>query len=633
MTADLITSLNAAAAVWWTWFAAVTWQASLFIAVVAISDRLFGRHIWPQVRYAVWLLAFVKLVLPPTLGSQWSVVGRLADSHSIYVPTSTGVAEWSAPVTDAVTASSDVIATGYVEPVLPGLDWQVVMLLVWLVGILAFGALIGVKIYRIKATIRNADDPTPLMLEQLERAAQAIGLRRTPCLRVTDAIPSAAVFGLFHPTLFVSPSDDTGEASRPEAMYHVYLHEIAHIKRGDLVVQAVSVLLLTIFWPNPLVWYATKRAGQVREICTDATVSTVLQDETSAYRRTLLSAAQKYLDLPTPALSSLGLLGLVEGPTMMMERLRSLSDTTWKHTNLKRAIALGAAVALALTVLPMCESKSGEPTDSEGVVGNLTMRGSIIVPTENGLDTLSHDFAPVLPKRPQGSPEMWSDLTRANYVQSYREAVHAADDAAVAHLRQAIADGRITTDNGLPEYPDFEEYDDDLSRFRAINDITRPIAAQIMTGSDIDGNLVAGLYAWMRIQKANNIWGFPVYRQNASQSSIVAGIDEPAVLIIPAETVYIDSDVGIGTMRVRVVVGTDGMVELTQGDLKPDEKEILEVQRVEQVQGDRKLDEKVILEVQRSAAETTWEPAMHRGNPVPVAMWIQVQVAKKRFWN
>ncbi len=43
------------------------WQSSLLIAAVLAFDLLFRRKIRAAVRYSLWLVVFVKLLLPPTL--------------------------------------------------------------------------------------------------------------------------------------------------------------------------------------------------------------------------------------------------------------------------------------------------------------------------------------------------------------------------------------------------------------------------------------------------------------------------------------------------------------------------------------------------------------------------------------
>ena len=51
------------------------WQSSLLIALVFALDFLFAKKIRASVRYALWLVVLVKLILPPTLalptGAAW----------------------------------------------------------------------------------------------------------------------------------------------------------------------------------------------------------------------------------------------------------------------------------------------------------------------------------------------------------------------------------------------------------------------------------------------------------------------------------------------------------------------------------------------------------------------------------
>ena len=43
------------------------WQTAVLIAIIWMLDVLIRKWAWPQVRYALWLLVLVKLLLLPTL--------------------------------------------------------------------------------------------------------------------------------------------------------------------------------------------------------------------------------------------------------------------------------------------------------------------------------------------------------------------------------------------------------------------------------------------------------------------------------------------------------------------------------------------------------------------------------------
>ena len=69
----LIETLNAWAdhALWFAW--PMLWQSSLLIALLFTLDLLLRRKVRPAVRYALWLVVLVKLVLPPSLAFPTSV--------------------------------------------------------------------------------------------------------------------------------------------------------------------------------------------------------------------------------------------------------------------------------------------------------------------------------------------------------------------------------------------------------------------------------------------------------------------------------------------------------------------------------------------------------------------------------
>ena len=73
----MVEQLNAIARLWWDWSAAMFWQVGLLILVIAAIDRLIRRWAWPQLRYALWSLILIKLLLPPSLSLPSGIVPGL----------------------------------------------------------------------------------------------------------------------------------------------------------------------------------------------------------------------------------------------------------------------------------------------------------------------------------------------------------------------------------------------------------------------------------------------------------------------------------------------------------------------------------------------------------------------------
>ena len=131
------------------------------------------------------------------------------------------------------------------------------------------------------------------------------------------------MFGVFRPVLLF-PADHL--PTTQQETRHILLHELAHIKRGDLLVHAGYMVLVTVYWFNPLLWLIRKHIQNLRELCCDATVAAHLREETAAYRETLLATGRALLARPVDP--GLGLLGLFENSGWLPIRLQWLQKRT-----------------------------------------------------------------------------------------------------------------------------------------------------------------------------------------------------------------------------------------------------------------------------------------------------------------
>ena len=88
----MIDLLNGIAQPWWAWMGSMLWQASLLILIVTALDYILRRWAWPQVRYALWILVLVKLILPPSwtlpssLISGWTPLARMRIEERLATP-------------------------------------------------------------------------------------------------------------------------------------------------------------------------------------------------------------------------------------------------------------------------------------------------------------------------------------------------------------------------------------------------------------------------------------------------------------------------------------------------------------------------------------------------------------------
>jgi beta-lactamase regulating signal transducer with metallopeptidase domain len=107
--------------------------------------------------------------------------------------------------------------------------------------------------------------------EPLDELRRHLGLRRRVRLFQNPTTAAAINRGLARPRIIL-PSEAMGWNS--ERLRVVFLHELAHIKRLDSIVDVFINVALVVFWFHPLVWLACRRLRAERErACDDAVLT------------------------------------------------------------------------------------------------------------------------------------------------------------------------------------------------------------------------------------------------------------------------------------------------------------------------------------------------------------------------
>lgn len=388
----MIETLNTLSGHWYHWQLAMLWQTAVLIAIIAGIDLLIRKWAWPQVRYALWMLVLVKLLIPPTLTSPASITAQLptATQKAItaynslpaqgqYPEGGRGLnrtqtsslreleqqthVSMDAYQTQAVTGAERIVSANPPADVPVTLSWTSYAMALWLAGIGVLSAWLLRRLSGLRngyaachpgprAGIQSDADGNSLperFSEQLRAAADRLGLKRLPQVVLTDRVSCPAVFGIFRPVLLM-PAETFKHMSTQETE-HILLHEMAHIKRGDLLVHGLYMTLQIAYWFNPLLWLIRRTLQNLRELCCDATVARLLREDTAGYRQTLLETARWLLAEPVDP--GLGLLGLFENSNWLITRLHWLEKKTWKNRPLRIATIIILVSVMVTCVLPM----------------------------------------------------------------------------------------------------------------------------------------------------------------------------------------------------------------------------------------------------------------------------------------
>jgi HEAT repeat protein/beta-lactamase regulating signal transducer with metallopeptidase domain len=246
--------------------ASIAIKATILLGGAALLMPLLRRRS-AALRHLVWSLALGGAVVLPFAAATLPVSIPLLPA-----PTAEAVRtpklDVEAPVEANVPAIVDDAisqATSVEAPTrLP--DATTIALFAWLTGAVLFLGRFMLGVFRLRALVRRAvpvEDPSWVEIAERTRA----DLPRVPLeLRVSDETDMPFATGLVAPAIVLPAAAVEWSTERREA---VLLHELAHLGRGDLLMNMISQVARALYWFNPLAWYAAHRLRVEGECAAD----------------------------------------------------------------------------------------------------------------------------------------------------------------------------------------------------------------------------------------------------------------------------------------------------------------------------------------------------------------------------
>lgn len=364
----MIHNLNLLSGVWFDWMFSMFWQVSLLIIIITGIDYLIRNWAWPQIRYALWTLVLLKLLLPPTWTFSGSIIpnirNEIESEASAVIETNSAAKENPQTLTQTFPPTLNPTEKNQNEETLQpranesvsttsdNLNWEFYLMGIWVLGIIVFSFILGKRISKIKKWHREQEkrkDIPEWFHEVLVKVGDKLSVNRLPAIVFSNEAFTPAVYGIFRPVLLL-PDKYIDELTEEEAE-HVLLHELAHLKRGDLIVHGICLILQIVYWFNPFLIWARKQMKHIREICCDITIANILREKTQKYKDTLINTARKLLTENVEF--GMGLLGLFEEPYQLIARLKWLNKETWKNRALANVAAIFVGLLFMATVMPM----------------------------------------------------------------------------------------------------------------------------------------------------------------------------------------------------------------------------------------------------------------------------------------
>ena len=290
--------------------------ATLLILAVCVYRALSPKA--PKwTRLFLWVLAGLRLCLPFSIRSAWSLVPseKILDYETAQYAAKPEITSGIAALNRAVNpAFGESFAATPAASINPLQVWMHLAGIVWAVGVLALLLAALVSVWKLRRRVQAS-------------------IELTKGVRLCDAIDTPFLLGLFRPTVYL-PS----QLSQQERDV-VLAHEAAHKTHGDCIWKLLGYGILCAYWFYPPVWLGYALFCRDLELaCDERAVKRLSLEEKKRYASVLLSCSVPCGSFPVCPLAF--------GEVGVKERVKRVLD----KKPAKALIALALAVCLVIGV-------------------------------------------------------------------------------------------------------------------------------------------------------------------------------------------------------------------------------------------------------------------------------------------
>ncbi|MBQ7965767.1 MAG: hypothetical protein IJ331_06775 [Ruminococcus sp.] len=220
-----------------------------FLMVAVMVLRLLLKKSPKGMRYFLWAMVGLRLILPFEIESPFSVLPSKTELKNVSVPTA-NVSENTIP-----TIASD------------GINVLDVLTYVWTTGAVLMLLYMLISFIRVRLMVR-------------ESVVYKDGIY------LCDHVRSPFVLGVLNPKIYLNSSMSKRD------MKLIIAHERTHIKHGDNIWKPLGFILLSIYWFNPLCWVSYFLfVKDIELFCDESVVKTLSKKGKKNYSYALLSCS------------------------------------------------------------------------------------------------------------------------------------------------------------------------------------------------------------------------------------------------------------------------------------------------------------------------------------------------------
>ena len=355
---------------WAVWVVMSLAETTSLLVLAGLVWLIIRRHVSPQVGYCLFLLVPLKLLLPfnltvPAAMARWIPTANLsnlleprplqkrdavfpvADAGSaVIAPPRRRTADEEVAVLQAQSDNVSATPDESVEPAglksrlsmessasvargsgaeIPRLSTASIALLSWAIGVAFLSARLVQTQLRFRKRLKHLERSEGSRLDlDLGELCRRMGITRNVQVIVSNDVTAPAVGGIMRASIIL-PNGIASELT-PRQLQWVLLHELAHIRRGDLLVVVLQRLASVLHFFNPSIWIANRIIHRLREYACDDLALSLGDGSAVDSGEAFLQILKRASDPQQKLKGALGVFGL-DSRAACFARVRRLMET------------------------------------------------------------------------------------------------------------------------------------------------------------------------------------------------------------------------------------------------------------------------------------------------------------------
>lgn len=347
----------------------LSFNASILALIIILVKKVFNKALTPKCHYYIWILLIIRLLMPFYIESPTSIYTLFSSTaqkinlpqnavQNINHPKNTG-SKSSISLNNTTVSSNNFnvqkqTSNAPSSNVIQITNYNFIikfMCYIWLMGMVIMliytiyintAFVIKLKYYKKSKNIR--------ITSILKSCKKIMRIKRNINIMTTNRLRTPALYGFLKVNILISEA--YMESLSDDEIKYIFLHELSHYKRKDILLNWIIVLLQIVYFFNPIIWYAFYKMHEDCEIsCDAAALKYIKKEQYEAYGSTILKLLRLFSEsnfIPVTA-------GISKNKSSYKRRIIMISNFK-KSSRIKTLISLTLIAAVAITGLTSCSS-------------------------------------------------------------------------------------------------------------------------------------------------------------------------------------------------------------------------------------------------------------------------------------